>query len=154
MCVFGLVISCQDLLSGSVGNFCIRSIVVAWVDHQNLMNLTNFGQIVMTDFLKIWKNWIVGGGLVAAVGLILWGIPYYIKVSVSGAVAAEINAREQLQGKSVDIQNLELQYTTIITQLDGMVRTDNRIEAKITNVEENQQEFGQIFMDYLSRQAQ
>ena len=108
----------------------------------------------MTDFLKIWKNWIVGGGLVAAVGLILWGIPYYIKVSVSGAVAAEINAREQLQGKSVDIQNLELQYTTIITQLDGMVRTDNRIEAKITNVEENQQEFGQIFMDYLSRQAQ
>jgi len=108
----------------------------------------------MTDFLKIWKNWILGGGLIAVLSLMLWGIPFYISDRVGTLVAAEINAREQLQGKSVDIQNLELQYTTIITQLDGMVRTDNRIEAKITNVEENQQEFGQIFMDYLSRQAQ
>ena len=96
----------------------------------------------------------MGGGLVAVLSLMLWGIPYYLESAVANEVAAVIKARDELQGKSVDIQNLELQYTTIITQLDGMVRTDNRIEAKITNVEENQQEFGQIFMDYLSRQAQ
>ena len=102
---------------------------------------------------KYW-NWIAGGGLIAVLSLALWGVPYFISSSVSDAVAAEINAREELQGKSVDVQALELQNRTIITQLANMSQTDARIEGKLSTVEQNQQEFGRIFMGYLERQAQ
>ena len=111
-----------------------------------------FLEIPMTDFIKTWKNWIAGGGITVAVGLILWGVPHFIANTVSSAVASEITAREILQGKSVDITNLEAQNATIIAELGAMKSDISEVKGSVIRVEDKQGEFGQIFMEYLSRE--
>ena len=100
---------------------------------------------------KLW-NWVIGGGLIAVLSLALWGVPHYIANQVGGAVAAEIDAREALQGKSPDVQSLEKQNATIIAKLASVQNDIGEVKTDIRDVRDKQTEFGQVFMDYLARE--
>jgi len=74
----------------------------------------------------------------AAVALVLWGVPYYIKHQVSTEVAAEL-AGAGIDTTKTDAVNNKAQLGAVLTRLDSM--------------EQRMVERDRIFLEYLQKQA-
>ncbi len=87
-----------------------------------------------------WKEivvWIGGIGTVLTVIItMLWGVPHYITVQVAKEVAA-INSGA---GKPSEVVTLEAQMEAV--------------NASLVRIEKKQDDFGNIFTAYLTRQSQ
>jgi len=101
------------------------------------------------------QTWLAGiGGLSVVLVAMVWGVPSYLNQQVGTAVAAEITAREALQGKPQEIIDLEQQYGEIILRLDAIVDDVGEVKTNQIRLEGKQDDFGLIFLNYLQRQAQ
>jgi hypothetical protein len=95
---------------------------------------------------NIWQ-WVVGAGSV--IGLLTaaaWGVPHYIRATVADEVAAVLDERSALKGKSSEVIDLEKRDAEILVALESI--KSGQTEIKLT-----QREFANIFTAYLERQA-
>ena len=88
--------------------------------------------------------WIGGvGGLLAILGTMIWGVPYYI----DSAVEDRLNELAEGKEKAPVIVALEQKDAVITEQLENIEGSQVRIENKVDA-------FSQSFLAYLERQAQ
>jgi hypothetical protein len=95
---------------------------------------------------NVWQ-WMVGAGaVISLLGAAAWGVPHYIKTMVADEVAAVLDERSALKGKSTEVIDLERRDAEILVALEAI--KSGQQEIKIT-----QREFANIFTAYLERQA-
>ena len=84
-----------------------------------------------------WAGIFIAGG--AAIGLILWGVPFYIESKVAERVSAHLETLDNDPSKHPSVVSNK-------TRLDNLETTASRIEGKVDA-------FSGEFMRYLERES-
>lgn len=93
------------------------------------------------------QKWIGGvTGAIVLVGMMLWGVPYYIRAEAQDTFTAEVKAAA-LAGPSQDIQDLTAELALVNGRLTAL-------EAEVKMIGEDTRFVRDKFVGFLERQAE